>query len=265
MPRSSSASLTRAADDERHRPEETPLYGIVETYYPQFLARLEAEGSSLLAFVKQEFDDYLKCGRLEHGFLRVKCDACSHEHLVAFSCKRRGFCPSCGARRMIESAAHLVDHVLPEQPIRQLTEPANIDFAYFDQPILGEAIGRWELFRQKSILGRVPMYLVFPTATNDLLSVELPDIKAVQQNYLTVSDIRGRVGVEISERFKKSLDKLAKKNVWIRTAWEEAVKKLEDGTMNAAHVQRWPKGGKDVFSVRVNNIRSPAYRAHLKA
>lgn len=146
-----------------------------------------------------------------------------------------------------------------------LTEPANIDFAYFDQPILGEAIGRWELFRQKSILGRVPMYLVFPTATNDLLSVELPDIEAVEQNYLTVSDIRGRVGVEISEGFKKSLDKLAKKNVWIRTAWEEAVKKLEDGTMNAAHVQKWPKGGKDVFSVRVNNIRSPAYRAHLKA
>jgi hypothetical protein len=40
-------------------------------------------------------------------------------HLVAFSCKRRGFCPSCGARRMIESVAHLVDHVLPDQPIRQ--------------------------------------------------------------------------------------------------------------------------------------------------
>lgn len=42
------------------------------------------------------------------------------EHLVAFSCKRRGFCPSCGARRMAESAALLVDEVLPEQPIRQL-------------------------------------------------------------------------------------------------------------------------------------------------
>ena len=52
---------------ERHRPEETPLYHIVETYYPKFLARLEAEGGSLPAFVKQEFDDYLKCG----GTLRV--------------------------------------------------------------------------------------------------------------------------------------------------------------------------------------------------
>ena len=36
-------------------------------------------------FVQREFDDYLKCGLLEHGFLRVKCDACRHEHLVAGS------------------------------------------------------------------------------------------------------------------------------------------------------------------------------------
>ena len=129
---------------ERHRPEETPLYGIVETYYPQFLARLEAEGGSLPAFVKQEFDDYLKCGLLEHGFLRVKCESCSHEHLVAFSCKRRGFCPSCGARRMVESAAHLVDHVLPEQPIRQwvLTFPYPLRFLFAAQPqVLSQVLG----------------------------------------------------------------------------------------------------------------------------
>ena len=70
---------------ERHRPEETPLHRIVETCYPKFLARLEAEGASLPHFIQQEFDDYLKCGLLEHGFLRVKCDARRHEHLVAGS------------------------------------------------------------------------------------------------------------------------------------------------------------------------------------
>lgn len=47
----------------------------------------------------------LQCGRLEHGFLRLRCDTCHAEHLVAFSCKRRGFCPSCGARRMVDGAA----------------------------------------------------------------------------------------------------------------------------------------------------------------
>jgi hypothetical protein len=34
-------------------------------------------------------------------------------------CKRRGLFPSCGARRMAESAALLVDEVFPEQPMRQ--------------------------------------------------------------------------------------------------------------------------------------------------
>lgn len=44
---------------------------------------------------------------------------CGHDKLVAFSCKRRGFCPSCGARRMAQTAAHLVDRVIPHVPVRQ--------------------------------------------------------------------------------------------------------------------------------------------------
>jgi ribosomal protein S27E len=69
--------------------------------------------------VQQEFDAYLKCGRLEEGFLRVRCEQCHAEKLVAFSCKKRGFCPSCGGRRMAETAALLADEVLPERPLRQ--------------------------------------------------------------------------------------------------------------------------------------------------
>jgi Transposase zinc-binding domain len=70
-------------------------------------------------FVKDECDAFLECGILAHGFLRLRCAACTHEKLVAFSCKRRGFCPSCGARRMAETAAHLVDYVIPRVPVRQ--------------------------------------------------------------------------------------------------------------------------------------------------
>ena len=62
--------------------------------------------------MQEEFEAYLKCGRLEHGFLRVRCEDCHAEKRVAFSCKRRGFCPSCGARRMTDSAALLSDEVL---------------------------------------------------------------------------------------------------------------------------------------------------------
>ena len=63
-------------------------------YYPAFKAQLEAQVTTLSHYVEQEFEDYLKCGRLEHGFLRVRCDTCHAKHLVAFRCRRRGFCLS---------------------------------------------------------------------------------------------------------------------------------------------------------------------------
>ena len=70
-----------------------------------------APGAGLPEFVKAEFEAFLQCGILAHGFLRLRCADCAHEKLVAFSCKRRGFYPSCGARRMVETAAYLVDHL----------------------------------------------------------------------------------------------------------------------------------------------------------
>jgi hypothetical protein len=43
--------------------------------------------------------------------------------LVAFSCQRRAFCPSCGARRMAESAVLLADEVFPEQRLSLAPKP----------------------------------------------------------------------------------------------------------------------------------------------
>lgn len=129
---------------QRHRPEQTLLYQIVEQHYPTFRDVMATQGKSLPIHVQQEFSEYLKCGRLEHGFLRVQCTQCRHEHLVAFSCKRRGICPSCGARRMAESAALLVDEVLPEQPIRQwvLSFPFQLRFLFASRPeLMGRVLG----------------------------------------------------------------------------------------------------------------------------
>jgi hypothetical protein len=128
----------------RHRPERTLLYQLVDEYYPSFKAHLAAQGETLPSYVDQEFEAYLKCGRLEHGFLRVRCDSCHAEHLVAFSCKNRGFCPSCGARRMAESAALLVDEVFPEQPMRQwvLSVPYPLRFLFASRPeVMGRVLG----------------------------------------------------------------------------------------------------------------------------
>jgi ribosomal protein S27E len=122
----------------RHMPEETPLYPIIEEHAPRFFAELREQGASLPRFVEAEFEHYLRCGRLEAGFIRVKCTGCRHEHLVAFSCKRRGWCPSCGARRMVETAAHLVDNVLPAVPVRQwvLSFPWPLRFLFATDPAL---------------------------------------------------------------------------------------------------------------------------------
>ena len=105
---------------ERHRPEQTTLYCLVQQHAASFIAQTEAStGAELPRFIKDEFDTFLECGILAHGFLRLRCGECGHDKLLAFSCKRRGFCPSCGARRMSQTAAHLVDHVIPHVPVRQ--------------------------------------------------------------------------------------------------------------------------------------------------
>jgi ribosomal protein S27E len=104
---------------QRHCPEQSLLYPIVEQHCPAFTDHLAERGRELPGYVQREFDDYLKCGRLEHGFLRARCESCHAEQLVAFSCKRRGFCPRCGAQRMAESVSLLLDEVLPHEPMRQ--------------------------------------------------------------------------------------------------------------------------------------------------
>jgi ribosomal protein S27E len=128
----------------RHRPETTLLYQIVQEYWPEFQAELASHGRYLPAYVTKEFDEYLKCGRLEYGFLRVRCESCHDEKLVANSCKRRGFCPSCGARRMADSAALLVDDVLPHQPMRQwvLSVPFPYRFLFASNPkVMSRVLG----------------------------------------------------------------------------------------------------------------------------
>ncbi len=129
---------------QRHRPEQTLLYQIVERHYPAFVKHLAESGKHLPGYVRQAFDAYLQCGRLEHGFLRLRCDTCHAEHLLAFSCKRRGFCPSCGALRMADGAAWLVDQVLPERPIRQwvLSFPFPLRFLLATHPaLIGQVLG----------------------------------------------------------------------------------------------------------------------------
>jgi hypothetical protein len=104
---------------ERHCPEATLLYRTIQEHWSTFLADLESGGGELPAFVLNEFEAYLRCGILVHGLLRVRCKDCGHSRVVAFACKRRGFCPSCLGRRMADTAVLCVDHLFPRVPARQ--------------------------------------------------------------------------------------------------------------------------------------------------
>jgi hypothetical protein len=109
-----------AAAYRPRRPTETVLYAVVRDWLETFLAHArESYEAPLPRYVEDELRGYLKCGVFAHGFVRAHCDSCGHDLLVAFSCKARSVCPSCTGRRMANTAAHLVDRVLPAVPVRQ--------------------------------------------------------------------------------------------------------------------------------------------------
>ena len=53
------------------------------------------------------------------GFARVRCEEYGHEYLLAFSCKRRQFYPSCHQKRVVEYGECLLTNVLKDIPHRQ--------------------------------------------------------------------------------------------------------------------------------------------------
>ena len=112
----------RADVQERDQENDRQQGGGREAEHLEAFLRAVAEagdGAGLPQFVEREFREFLTCGVFEHGVARFRCEGCGREHLLPFSCKGRGWCPSCGGRRMTERAAHLVDAVLPWVPVRQ--------------------------------------------------------------------------------------------------------------------------------------------------
>jgi hypothetical protein len=52
--------------------------------------------------IQDVVEKYLDCGNPMCGFARMRCPDCWEERLLMFSCKTRGFCPSCRAKRREE-------------------------------------------------------------------------------------------------------------------------------------------------------------------
>jgi len=106
----------------RRKPQYTPYYQCIEDYYEEFKRVYDRRFSQKYGYLRSHIEkviyQYLDCGILHNGFARVKCGSCKHEYLLAFSCKRRHFCPSCHAKRVIEFGEWLCGNILKKVPHR---------------------------------------------------------------------------------------------------------------------------------------------------
>jgi hypothetical protein len=155
-------SSRRAFESDRRRDARLASLGLRIVRLETFLARAEEAdplGYGVPGWVERDFRAYLRCGIPAHGFARVRCGDCGQERLLPFSCKGRGVCPSCNARRMADVAARLTDHVLPHLPLRQwvLSVPKRLrPYLHHDVRLAGLVLRTFVRVIRSELRGRCP-------------------------------------------------------------------------------------------------------------
>jgi hypothetical protein len=108
------------------RVESTPLYRVVYQERNNLEWHWESQFQSRYGVLREEvlkaLDAYLDCGILAHGCARAECEnqKCRHSIVIPYSCKKRGICPSCSAKRALIFAEHLHSEVLEKVPHRHV-------------------------------------------------------------------------------------------------------------------------------------------------
>jgi hypothetical protein len=101
------------------------MYQLFETHFDNYVRiyeeRFEPNSGPLRPVVARSVEEFLACGRMQGGFARIRCDKCSKEHLLAFSCRTRNFCSSCQAKRSVLFAEKLTGEILAAVPHRHWT------------------------------------------------------------------------------------------------------------------------------------------------
>jgi glycogen debranching enzyme len=152
--------------------------------------------------------------------------------LVALSCKKRGVCPSCNARRMCGTAAHLTMHVLPDTPLRQwvLSVPFELRLLLARDPRALTAVGRifvQEIFRwQRESAGMAGLRRVqggaicFPQRFGGSLNLNVHYHVAVPDGVFTIDKGSERAGFHrLPKPDHTDLDTLAFNMEMRVTAW----------------------------------------------
>jgi len=75
------------------KPKSSPLWKCCHAHFDHFTAAYPRDYQSrygvLRRVIPEVVDKFMQCGDFAKGFARVRCDECSHEYLLAFSCKGR--------------------------------------------------------------------------------------------------------------------------------------------------------------------------------
>jgi hypothetical protein len=102
------------------RPQSSPLFRLVSNYLYRLQTvygdRFDREYGAWRPVVTQVADRFL----LNHVFARIRCDACAHEYLLAFSGTCRYLCPSCHAKRLAILTQWLDTTLLAPVPHREV-------------------------------------------------------------------------------------------------------------------------------------------------
>ena len=89
-------------------------------------------------------EKFVECGVMRYGVVRFRCPECGKDMFVAFSCKRRGLCPSCDAKRSAIITAEALDRLLPPVLYRQwvLVVPKRLRYFINHQPDLAGQLSK---------------------------------------------------------------------------------------------------------------------------
>ncbi|OGA13909.1 MAG: hypothetical protein A3H32_16135 [Betaproteobacteria bacterium RIFCSPLOWO2_02_FULL_63_19] len=93
----------------------SPLYQCVVRH----AGELHAAGRLERSVEGQTIDRFVECGDPHHGFVRIRCEACGHDYLLAYSCKTRYFCPSCHQKRVLLYGEWVEENILAPVAHRQ--------------------------------------------------------------------------------------------------------------------------------------------------
>ena len=119
------ARLFRSRKPNSFKQKSSPLWKCFHAHFDHFTAAYPRDYQSrygvLRGVIPEVVDKFMQCGDFAKGFARVRCDECSHEYLLAFSCKGRWFCPSCHQKKVQVFGAMLAESIVAVVPHRHFT------------------------------------------------------------------------------------------------------------------------------------------------